>query len=386
MKRIIIFSVAYYPFVGGAEIAVREIARRITGVEFHLVTVNLNGKEKAYEKIDDVHVYRVGRALGAIGEATGWKIAKYFFPILGTLKALRLHHRLHFSAAWSIMAEYAGFATLFFTFLKPQVKFILTLQEGDPIEHLKRRAWIAHPLFLMIFKRANVIQTISNFLAGMARDFGATAPIHVIQNGVDTGLFAREYSVDEIENLKQTVGKILGDRWLVTTSRLVVKNGVDTVIRALPLLPENVSLLVLGEGELEGELKNLAFNLEVEKRVVFLGFISHEDMPKYLKVADVFVRPSRSEGLGNSFIEAMAAGLPVIATNVGGIPDFLTHGETGLFCEVDNHVSLASSVMTLLEDADLRSKVITKGRELAISEYNWENIAKDMEIKIFSKV
>ena len=91
----------------------------------------------------------------------------------------------------------------------------------------------------------------------------------------------------------------------------------------LPKLPENVHFIVLGVGPDEVMLKKLVKHERVESRVQFLGQIEHNEMPLYLKACDIFIRPSRSEGMGNSFIEAMAAGLPVIATQEGGIADFL---------------------------------------------------------------
>lgn len=117
----------------------------------------------------------------------------------------------------------------------------------------------------------------------------------------------------------------------MTASRLVKKNGVKDIVEALVFLPKQYKLVVAGQGKLEKSLKSKVTNLKLEDRVIFVGFISHELLPLYLKASDIFVRPSLSEGLGNSFLEAMAAGIPVVGTPVGGIPDFLTDRETGIF-------------------------------------------------------
>jgi glycosyltransferase involved in cell wall biosynthesis len=102
-------------------------------------------------------------------------------------------------------------------------------------------------------------------------------------------------------------------------------------------------------------------------------------MPPYLQISDIFVRPSLSEGLGNSFLEAMAAGLPVIATPVGGIPDFLKDGETGLFCEVDNPQSIAQKVEKLLKDRESRDYIVRHASEMIREKYQWSMIAKKMQ-------
>ena len=184
---------------------------------------------------------------------------------------------------------------------------------------------------------------------------------------------------------------------IITTSRLVHKNGVDTLIDAVNLLKEPVRLEILGDGPEYNKLKFKIENLKLADRIQLLGHIEPEKIPAHLARADVFVRPSRSEGLGNSFLEAMAAGLPVIGTKVGGIPDFLkeyntnlrmgtnaTNGENGLFTEVDNPKDLAGKIAFLINNDELCKKLGENGRKLVIGQYSWDNISKKMET-IFNK-
>ena len=119
---------------------------------------------------------------------------------------------------------------------------------------------------------------------------------------------------------------------------------------------------------------------------MFAGYVSHEELPAYLGISDIFVRPSIIEGMGNAFIEAFAAGTPVIGTSVGGIPDFLTEGETGLFCKVQDPQSIADAVQWYLDDSELRSRVIENARKLAAEKYDWSLIARDMKEKIFATI
>jgi len=115
-----------------------------------------------------------------------------------------------------------------------------------------------------------------------------------------------------------------------------------------------------------------------------MGFIAPAELPKYYAIADVFCRPSLSEGLGNVFLEAMAAGVPVIATPVGGIPDFLKNGETGLFCHVRNPESIAEKIKWILDEKNKEevARVVANAREMVGRKYDWEIIAEKME-KIF---
>ncbi|MFZ2484922.1 MAG: glycosyltransferase family 4 protein, partial [Minisyncoccia bacterium] len=245
---------------------------------------------------------------------------------------------------------------------------------GDPFEYVFKRLRIRIfiPLLKYGFRHAVVIQSISNFLAEWSREMGHKGEVEVVPNGVDVKRF--QPTTDDKQPTTNTV--------LITTSRLVEKNAVGDIIDALKFLPESVSLKILGVGQLESELKLLAKNLPVE----FVGFVPQEKLPEYLHNADIFIRPSLSEGQGISFIEAMAAGLPVIATPVGGIVDFLKNGETGLFCEVNNPESIAIQVKRLMDDNILRENIVRNARKMVEEKYDWDLIAKEMKTRVFDKV
>jgi glycosyltransferase involved in cell wall biosynthesis len=172
---------------------------------------------------------------------------------------------------------------------------------------------------------------------------------------------------------------------LITTSRLVYKNGLDDVIRALTLLPSEVRFRVYGTGKEEQNLRALAKRLGVASRVEFRGFVQHEELPAVLAEGNIFVRPSRSEGMGNSFIEAMAAGLPVIATQEGGIADFLYDAArnpdketTGWAVDKDSPGQIAEAVTRLIADPERAAKVKGNARALVQERYDWDLIAKQM--------
>jgi glycosyltransferase involved in cell wall biosynthesis len=359
-KRILIFSLAYHPVVGGAEIAVKEITDRTTNIGFDMITMRFDPSHKFEEQIGNVHVYRIAGS-------------KSLFPFRAYLFAKKLHLKNQYSATWSIMANWAGFSALFFKMKFPNVKFILTLQEGDPIEYIKKKVRLVYPIFKNIFQKADTVQAISNFLGHWSKDMGFRGQVEVIPNGVDIMKF-ENHAVKEIRN--ETV--------LITTSRLVEKNGVGDIIESLEYLPESVSLKILGVGQLESSLKSKVKKLNLENRVDFVGFVNQDNIPKYLHDADIFIRPSLSEGMGNSFIEAMAAGLPVIATNVGGIPDFLTDGVTGLFVGVHNPKDIASKIERLISDPNLRTRLISNSKKMVNERYDWDLIAGEMKSKVFN--
>lgn len=391
-KRILIFSTAYLPMLGGAEVAVKEIAARLAGdFEFDLICARIKKELPSEEKIGNVAVWRMGR---------GWnKLDKFLLPWQGFKRARRLHDQKKYDAIWAIMASFGGLCALFFKEQFSGVPYVLTLQEGDATQHIYSRAKWLGSYYGKIFREADYITVISQYLKVFARKQGAKAPVAVVPNGVDLGLFLKEYPAQELEALKQKLGKKPQDRYIIHTGRLVPKNSLDSVIRALVYLPDSVKFLALGEGSELYKLKNLARELKVSDRVKFLGEFGHRELAQYLKISDVFARPSLSEGLGNSFLEAMAAGLPVIGTKVGGIPDFLRDPSnafgagpatgsgqaTGLFCQVRDPLDLAQKVEMILGDAALREKLARNGQALVKENYSWDIVVPKMK-KIFDCV
>ncbi len=391
-KRLLIFSLMYYPLVGGAEIAVKEIAERIDtdDVTFDMVTLRYDRDLPKVEKIGNITVYRVGfsKKKPTPEDLVSFPLylIKVFYPVLAFFKGFRLSLKNRYNGSWAIMS-YAGFPALFLRLFRG-VPYILTLQEGDSISHITKR-WrirMVFPLYALVFKKAEIIQSISRFLASFARKMGSTSSIVVIPNGVTLAQFTRHYGDEELIDLAKSLQAKYETRYLVTTSRLVPKNAVDILIMALKYVPQHIELIVVGDGPDASMLVGLAASEHVSERVHFVGQKNLEDVPKYLAVSDIFIRPSRSEGLGSSFIEAMAAGLPVIATGVGGITDFLKDDETGVLCKVNDPKDLAEKILLLLENEELRGRIITTARDFVLARYDWETISKQMKTDVFDQI
>jgi glycosyltransferase involved in cell wall biosynthesis len=190
----------------------------------------------------------------------------------------------------------------------------------------------------------------------------------------------------QISNLRKELKIEENEQIIITVSRLVRKNGIGDLIDAVSQLSIiNYQLLIIGSGPLEKQLKLQVEKLNLGKKIFFLGDVPNKKIFEYLAISDIFCRPSLSEGLGTAFLEAMAAGVPVVATPVGGIPDFLKSGETGLFCEIKNPQSIAEKIKILLENNELREKIIKNARELVEKKYNWDAIGLKMK-NIFNKL
>ncbi|MAG12659.1 hypothetical protein CL630_02485 [bacterium] len=381
-KKVLIFSLAYHPHYGGAELAVREITNRIDPqeFEFHMVTVNFCDGLPKIEKIGNILVHRIG--IFPIS-----KLNKIFFQFFAPLKAHFLHKKYHYNVIWAMMPHSTGIPSVLFNLIHGDVPYFLTLQEGDTLQDIKKSLGIFVPLYTLSFRRANFVQTISHYLKDMAREMGYKGEIKVVPNGADIENCKLQIVNFKLDELRRKLGIQNQNKILITTSRLVAKNAVDDIIKSLKYLPDTIRLLVLGIGPDEKILKKLAQDEKVSEKVHFVGFIESKKIPIYLQISDIFVRPSLSEGMGSSFVEAMAAGIPIIGTAVGGITDFLKHRETGFICEVKNPQSIAEQVNYILDpkQSDMINRIIQNACALVEENYDWDKITENMK-NIFAKL
>ncbi len=383
-KRILIFSTAYYPFVGGAEVAIKEITDRLGGkFDFDLITAKLDNSLPSFERIGNVDIHRIG--------GLGSTLDKILLPFRGFILANKLSRKKEYFCMWGMMVTFGSGAGYVFNIyrkltLKKKIPIVLTLQEGDSESHLRFKWFglIALSWKLALFQ-TDILTGISNFLLNRAKKNGFKKESFLVPNGVDVSVFGAVVSDEERSQMKNTLGKKEGEVFMVTTGRLTHKNATDDIITSLSKLPQNVNLIVIGKGDQGPDLQKQADSLGVSSRVKFLGFIPYAEIPKYFSVCDLFIRPSRSEGFGNSFIEAMTAKLPVIATPVGGIPDFLTDNETGVFCSPDNPQSIVKAVNAILGDEVLRKQIIENAYNRVIERYDWEHVSVQMG-GVFDKV
>jgi len=398
MKKILIFSLAYFPkHVGGAEVAIKEKTARMPDIEFHLIANRYDSTLPKEEKIGNVLVHRIGitRPSPSMGDLRAWPLHlnKFLYQFLAAWKALQLHRQYRYDATWAMMAHACGVPAALFKMAHPEVPFVLELQEGDPPAQIERTMRPLWPLFARAFTSADVVSVISTFLGRWARARGFKGPVVLVPNAVNTAHFSQDIPPEKIRAIQEKLGKKEGDVFLITTSRLVHKNALDDVIRALSLLPETVHFVILGTGPDEAMLKELTKNEHVEARVHFLGQVGHADMPAYLKACDIFIRPSRSEGMGNSFVEAMAAGLPVIATQEGGIADFLFDEKrnpdkptTGWAVDKDSPAQIAQAAKDIIARPEKVHMVVKDAYDMVIKKYDWDLVARDMREKVFGAV
>lgn len=388
---------AYYPkHIGGAEVAIKEITDRLSveKYEFHLVCNCFDSTLPESEKIGNVYVHRIGLAtknptMGDLRKLP-LHLNKILYQWLAFWVARRLHKKYKFDGVWAMMAHATGVPAAKFKSVFPHVKYILTLQEGDTPKYIERKMRVFGKAFDDAFLKADVIQVISNFLGTWARRKGFSGKLILVPNAVNITHFTQSYRHVELQEVRRELQVLDDDILLITTSRLVAKNAIDDVVRAIALLPAHVKFIVFGTGPDEENLKQLIVECHVQDRVQLRGQISHAEMPKYLKASTIFIRPSRSEGMGNSFVEAMAAELPVIATQEGGIADFLfdtrrnpDHPATGWAVDVNSPKQIKAAVEDILENPARTCDIVVRAKAMVLEKYDWDLIAHKMDVEVF---
>ncbi|MDZ4772908.1 MAG: glycosyltransferase family 4 protein [Planctomycetota bacterium] len=150
-------------------------------------------------------------------------------------------------------------------------------------------------------------------------------------------------------------------RYLLTICRLMVWKRVDGIIEALRGLPDDVQLLVAGDGDMQAEWSALSARLGLASRVHFLGNVPHARIPLYIRAADVFVLNSEYEGLSHTLLEVMNLGTPIVASNVCGNPEVIEHGVNGLTCDPRRPETVRVAVQRLLDDPALARQFARAG-------------------------
>jgi glycosyltransferase involved in cell wall biosynthesis len=357
--RILILSTAYLPLIGGSELAIHHLAQRMTEFDFDLVTTRHDDSSLVMEQVGHVRVFRAGGRFSRF--ALG--VPKVLAPVAMAVTAYRLARTHRYQVLHAYQASQAGGAAWLIKLLCPRLPLVVTLQEGKDLD---KQSAPTRLLRALILRHADRITAISAHLAAYARRF-SSAPVDIIANGVDVAAHASGLS--ERGNT------------LVTVSRLVEKNNIAVLLRAFAEVRRGVSdasLTVVGDGPLRGELEALSADLGVAHAVRWVGTAPHDELAPHLHCASVFVRPSLTEGLGSAFLEAMAAGCAVVASPVGGIPDIVRHGETGLLCDPRDPAAIARSVVMLLSDDALRARITAKASAMVRERYPWDSIARQM--------
>lgn len=348
--KIIIFSAFYEPFMSGAEACVKviaETAREFPQYSLTIITAYLKRGVPRIETRDGYSIVRVG---------FGFSYDKWLFIFLAPLYAWRLKPRV----VHAVMESYAGIALIFVKIFMPRSRTILTLQSGDLDEKAGKGA-IPQWLWKKIHQSPEKLTAISHFLLQRAKTLGSK-DVCRISNGIDT---------KKLIAIRARTNEKRFD--IACVARLSPEKGVEDLIESIALVKKNipaVRVAIIGDGALREQLIQRANELFLAENITWCGALSHDEAMNTLAHARVSVVPSRAEGLGIAALEALGLGIPVVATNVGGLPDIVGDRENGLLCETRNPEDIAKKIMMLLTDTSLYAHCAGAARG-SVSAFEW---------------
>jgi glycosyltransferase involved in cell wall biosynthesis len=300
---------------------------------------------------------------------TRFRLARWLLLVLGSLRLLQLllrrPHAVHFflPGAYLIGAP-------------------LALLTGVPIKLMSRRSLnhyqVHHPYLRMVELRLHRHMTAlcgnsEAVLRQLIHDEGCPeGRVHLLYNGIDT---ARFKPPADRARLRSQLNLAPNAIVMVSVANLIPYKGHYDLLLALGTVKHKIAtdwrLLCVGRNDgLLTDLRNVAERVDIGDRVSFLGECS--DIPEILGAADIAISASHEEGFSNAILEAMATGLPIIATNVGGNAEAVLHGITGLIVPAREPVAFGQAILALAHDEDLRQRLGRAGRECAMERFSFD--------------
>jgi glycosyltransferase involved in cell wall biosynthesis len=257
---------------------------------------------------------------------------------------------------------------------KFNIPYVVSLRGGDVsglVPELNGAHRVAKRLRRAILRSSVKVVANAPGLANLSRK-ADPFPVQIIPNGVDTNLF---YPLDDLRRNKNNTFE-----FLFVGRFQPQKNLFFLLDRFAELHTQNSMPFILhlvGDGPLKIDLQNHAEQLGLQDKIVWYGWVNKERLRTLYLSADCFLNPSLYEGMPNTVLEAMACGLPVIASDIPGNNDLVRHGETGFLFDLNSPNECVGVLKTLLEDSELAISMGKKGREWVMKDFTWDKVAKE---------
>jgi glycosyltransferase involved in cell wall biosynthesis len=359
----------FHPSIGGAERQAHQLAIRLLekGVAVYVLTRRTPGSI-TYENSHGIPVRRVG----TIGQGT---LASMSYTV-SALAWLFQHHEdldlLHCHQPFSPMTIGLIAKALWG---KPIVVKLTTSGSHGNLSEIRRMPLTSIRKRMM--RRVDRFVAVSQEMMTELSSWGfPKEQIDPIPNGVDTERFAPSTLGDK-RRVRNALGLEENAQVTIYVGRLTAKKNVDLLLRAWQSVHQayaSARLLLVGDGSERATLQALAEELELGRSVVFCGV--QPDVLSYLHAADVFALPSAAEGLSNALLEAMATGLPCIASDIGGNVDLITDGENGLLFEPGNARQLTDALLRLYANGTERQEYGQRAREQTKATYSMDSVTE----------
>ncbi|MDI6591320.1 MAG: glycosyltransferase family 4 protein [Patescibacteria group bacterium] len=350
----------YPPVIGGLELWTQNIAERLSEkFEIFVATGKVKG-ERSIEIRNGVKIFRT--SLFTLKNLS-YSSPIYIFTTLPFIffKTLNLikREKINLIHCQGFLSSLLGYFLCKLT----SVPYLITIQGLEENKNILKK---------IVYKRASFCIVASSAIKNYFEKIGVKN-IEIIPNGINLERFKNINPQKSREELG------LKDEFVIMTiARLEKVKGIEYLIKAFNIVKSqivNCKLLIIGEGSERKNLENLVEKLNLKNKVKFLGQIPNEKIPEYLSVADCFVLPSLKEGFGIAILEAQAAGVPAVATKVGGIPDIIRDEETGILVEPKNSQVIAQAIIKIFSDPEFGQSLVQNAKA-NLEKYNWSKIAQ----------
>jgi len=372
--RVLILNSEYPPIGGGAGNASAYIAQFLARKGMDVIVLTAGYAKLPREEIQDgVHIIRLPALRRRADRSTA--LEQLIFMLVASIWGLAWVTKLQPQAVLAFFGAPSGVAAWTWSFFR-RLPYIVCLRGGDvpgfrPYDFRTLHCLLG-PLLRAVWRRAFAVVANSQGLRDLGAAFEPKVPIQVIANGVEAERF-------------QTEERNWQPPRMLFVGRVVYQKGLDLLLNALTGLTDTPwKLSIVGDGPRLAWLKNRATELKLGDRITFEGWQTREALPHIYHQANLFVYPSRHEGMPNALLEAMASGLPAVATRIAGNEELIEEGRTGLLIPPDDSLALQAILRNILGDAKLRERMGGAARQRAKTLYSWEGVGEEY-LKLLEK-
>lgn len=377
--KILLLAPRIYPFhIGGTEIAYYNLINSLLrkGIDVQVVTCYRKPLKKPSEPLRfPTFLLRTDLILPHFG-GWAWVFLRFLLYSSGCIfYTLFKRGKFDIIHLQSILYDIGPFSIMLGKLLRKPV--VIWGRGGDIYRYDKQHKYVRF-LVRWTIKKADIVLALSNDMKKRIEEISGRKDIIVLPNGVN---------MIDAPPLEKTLllRKLLIDkdpsevRILLYCGRMIDFKGVEYLVRAIPKVTSrfpNVHFVLIGKGTMRTQLIRLCHSLGVDRHTTFIEKVPHEELLTWIPNFELFVYPDLTgQGIPNAVLEAMAAGIPVVATEVGGLPEIVTHGKTGLLVKPKDQEEIGDAINTLLENEDIRRSMSVNAKSIMKNQFSWVQIA-----------